>query len=126
MSMETLRRMQSYYAEQDRATDAMESKFAKKAKEQLPEEELKAQGEELYVKVVNSITKQLKTKAKATISCKFRPHCVFDYVVNRLKKKGWKAKHYYNYGFNFFDIIEASPPDPTKNLIPAPVRKKNC
>ncbi len=122
MSLETLRRMQEYYRAEDEAIDNRDASFNKKAKEQLPEEEVKKRGEELYAKVVKVIDRQLneERKRKALVSCKFQPHCVFKYVVDKINAKpGWKAKHSFNYGYNFYDFIEATPPqiNPVKDLL---------
>ena len=116
MSMETLRRMQQSYAEEDRMIDARESKRAKDRKVVLSVEATKEAGEALYAKVVAAIKKQMATKPKASVSCKFRENCVFDYVVTKLQSKGWKAKHTYNDGYNAYDFIDAMPPDALKLL----------
>lgn len=121
MSLETLRRMQEYYRDEDRAIDARESKRSAERKVILSEEETQKQGEELYAKVVKSITKQLTTegKKKAQVSCKLRPNSVFKYVVDKLRAKGWTARHSYNDGYNDYDFVEATPPDTLTPLLKA-------
>lgn len=97
--------------EEEAAHDRYVEQRAKDRKVILGEEETKAQGEELYAKVVTSINKQLaEGKNKISVSCKLRPNCVFTYVVEKLKNKGWGAWHICNDGMPSFDHIIATPP----------------
>jgi len=110
MSLETLRQMQRYYMDEDAATDAREVQRYKARGAKLSQEEIVKQGEELYAKVVSKIKKEYNLgKSSFLVSCKLRPNPVFDYVVEKLRAKGWKAEHDYNDGYNAYDFIEVKP-----------------
>ncbi len=110
---------QNLYRDEDKATDNREERRSKDRKVELPQEEIEKQGEELYTYAVKFVKREYpKKKGKLSISCKLMPNCVFNYVVNKFKEKGWGAKHTYNDGYNAFDWIEVTPPkyDPTECL----------
>lgn len=116
--MQTLRLMMENNRQEEAAMDALERKRTAARKAVVSDDEIKVQGEELYVSAVRHVTKNLKAGVrKSEISCKLRPNSVFDYVVTRFKNKGWKAKHSYNDGYNNYDFLIIEPPDITDQLL---------
>ncbi len=106
MSMTTLRLIQESIADHDNWVDQRQKHRQQTRNVKLEGKALEEQGEKLYKKVVEAVK---KGEGSAQVSCKVRSNCVFKYVVDKLNKKGFKAKHSFNDGYNDYDFISVKP-----------------
>ena len=96
--------MNKYNRQQDDIIDEREATRVKARKVQLTQEQIQEQGDKLYESVANSLR-----VGKNSVRCKLRPNCVFEYVIEKLKQKGFTAKHTYNDGLNAYDYLDVRP-----------------
>ena len=108
MSLQSLRNIQDSYAAEDRWIAGREKSRDEKRKEVLLQEEIVKRGEILLKRVIKKVNESCQ--AETMVRCELRPNCVFDYVVQKIKEKGWSAKHSWNDGFNDYDFIKVKAP----------------